>query len=49
MFCVNDGIESLNNSLETFEAVLRRSNVVEVDARNRMLEVSRGLKVLVSI
>ena len=48
MFSFPDAVDSLNTCMESLETTLRRSNVVEVDARNRMMEVSRGLKVLVS-
>ena len=44
-----NGIEKVTLRFESLESTLRKSNILEVDARNRMLEVSEGLRKLVRL
>ena len=44
-----EDLRSVLSGIETIEGSLRRSNALEVEARNRMLEVWNGLKDFVSI
>ena len=46
-----NGIEKVTLRFESLESTLRKSNIleVEVDARNRMLEVSESLRKLVRL
>ena len=49
MVSLYEGLQTVLTNTETLEGCLRRSNVIEVESRNRMLDVSRALKELVSI
>ena len=49
MVSLYEGLQTVLTNIETLEGCIRRSNVVEVESRNRMLDVSRALKELVSI
>ena len=45
---INESLERVILVFESFESSLRKSNIVEVVATNRLLQVSEGLKHLVS-
>ena len=49
MVSLYEGLQTVLTNIETLEGCIRRSNVVEVESRNRMLDVSRALKELVFV
>ena len=49
MVSLYEGLQTVLTNIETLEGCIRRRNVIEVESRNRMLDVSRALKELVSI
>ena len=44
-----NGIEKVTLRFESLESTLRKSNILEIDARNRMPEVSEGLRKVVRL
>ena len=44
-----EGLRSGISGRETFEVSLRQSNALEVEARNRLFEIGKGLKQFESI
>ena len=45
---INENLERVILAFDSFESSLRKSNIVEVDAINRLRQISEGLKHLVS-